>query len=167
MRILTICSLLGGVIGSGAVLAQAPAGVLQRPPAEIYANRAGGTPQLEGEMNAAARRGTPHTAALGAPPSAGGTRAQSSVATVPQWAGEASTVVQGRPNMHPGSAIFAANRGDLSRDEVRAKLLMRDDRYRAALEARRMGYIGHGRDIGVPATLPIGSPSVFEGGTPK
>jgi hypothetical protein len=54
---------------------------------------------------------------------AGGAQAQNSVATVPQWAGEASTFVQGRPNMNPDSAIFAANRGDLSRDEVRAELL--------------------------------------------
>jgi hypothetical protein len=87
--------------------------------------------------------------------------------TVPPIPGEASTLVQGRPNMNPDSAIFAANRGDLSRDEVRAELLMRDDMYRAALEARTMGNIGQSPDIGVPATLPIGSPSLFDGGTPK
>jgi hypothetical protein len=98
---------------------------------------------------------------------AGAAQAQFSVATVPQRAGEASTFVQGRPNLHPDSAMFAANRGDLNRGEVHAQLLMRDDVYRAALDTRRMGNTGHSREIGVPATLPVGSPSVFEGGTPK
>ena len=87
--------------------------------------------------------------------------------TVPPIPGQASTLVQGRPNMNRNSAIFAANRGDLSRGEVRRELLTRDDRYRAALDARRMGNTARSFDIGVPATLPIGSPSVFEGGTPK
>ena len=54
---------------------------------------------------------------------AGGAQAQSSVTTFPQRAGEASTFVQGRPNMNPDSAMFAANRGDLSRDNARAELL--------------------------------------------
>lgn len=59
MKFLAICTLLGGVMGSGAVLAQAPAGVLQRPPAEVYPNLAGGSPQLVAEMRAeAARRAT-------------------------------------------------------------------------------------------------------------
>jgi hypothetical protein len=54
---------------------------------------------------------------------------------VPGKAGEASTMVQGQPNMDPNAP---------------------------GAHTRTMGH----RAAGVPATLPIDSPSVFQGGTP-
>lgn len=68
-RLFAITSLLGAALASSAALAQAPEGVLDRPSAEAFPNLAGGEPQLEGERNAQARRGTaPDTTVLGAGP---------------------------------------------------------------------------------------------------
>lgn len=55
---------------------------------------------------------------------------------VPGKAGEASTMVQGQPNMDPNAP---------------------------SAHTRTMGH----RAAGVPPTLPIDSPSVFQGGTPQ
>ena len=56
---------------------------------------------------------------------------------VPGKAGEASTMVHGVPNVNPNDP------------------------------ALKMGWMGDRSRIGVPATLPYGSPSVFQGGTPQ
>lgn len=58
---------------------------------------------------------------------------------VPPRAGEASTTVQGRPNVDPADPT-------------------------AAPATRSMGY---GVPVGTPATAPAGTPSVFQGGTPQ
>ena len=54
--------------------------------------------------------------------------------SIPDRAGEASTMVRGVPNMYPDRAAYATQ---------------------------------YSRRAGVPATLPVDSPSVFEGGTPQ
>lgn len=74
-------------------------------------------------------------------------------------AGEASTMVQGRPNADPGDAMHAR-----SRDEVRNELLTRRQMHE---DARKMGNMGYAPTVGAPATLPAGSPTVFQGGTPQ
>lgn len=61
--------------------------------------------------------------------------------SVPTRAGEASTTVQGRPNVDPADP--------------------------AARATQAMGNTGYGTRVGTPATMPFGSLSVFEGGTPQ
>ena len=63
-----------------------------------------------------------------------GMGAAAATTSIPDRAGEASTMVRGVPNMNPEQPIYGT------------------------LYPRR---------VGVPATLPVDSPSVFEGGTPQ
>jgi hypothetical protein len=76
---------------------------------------------------------------------------------VPGKAGEASTMVQGRPNAEPNQEISR------SRDDVRSELLDRRAMHEGARHTQVMGHTA----AGVPATLPADAPSLFEGGTPK
>ena len=81
---------------------------------------------------------------------------------VPGKAGEASTMVQGRPNASDAS-VMGAPKG---RDEVRSELLTRRQAYQA--ERRAHTKVDEYRvSVGTPATLPVDSLSVFEGGTPQ
>jgi hypothetical protein len=81
---------------------------------------------------------------------------------VPGKAGEASTMVQGRPNASDASVMGAPK----ARDEVRSELLTR----RQVFEAERRAHTrsdDYRVSVGTPATLPADSLSVFEGGTPQ
>jgi hypothetical protein len=82
--------------------------------------------------------------------------------SVPPKAGEASTAVQGRPNVDP-----ADPRVGKSRAEVRAELDMHRAQLAQARATQAMGNAAYGASIGTPATAPAGTPSVFEGGTPQ
>ena len=81
---------------------------------------------------------------------------------VPGKAGEASTMVQGRPNAGDASVMGAPR----SRDEVRSELLARRQAYQAERRAHTKGD-DYQVSVGTPATMPVDSLSVFEGGTPQ
>lgn len=82
--------------------------------------------------------------------------------SVPTDAGEASTMVQGKPNANPNDPNLGK-----SRAEVRTEMRMSQAEADAARATQMMGHARYGESAGVPATLPAYSPSVFEGGTPK
>lgn len=82
---------------------------------------------------------------------ASGMGGASATTPVPGRSGEASTMTGGQPNAIPNDPLLGK-----SRTEVR------DER-----AARRMGNTGDRATVGVPATMPAGSLSVFQGGTPE
>ncbi len=86
----------------------------------------------------------------------------STTARVPVDAGEASTVVQGKPNANPNDPNLGK-----SRAEVRSEVRMSRAEADAARATQMMGHARYGVSVGVPATVPADSLSVFEGGTPK
>jgi hypothetical protein len=64
---------------------------------------------------------------------------------VPVDAGEASTVVRGKPNADPNDPSLS----------------------KTARAAQMMGHTGYGVEVGTPRNAPAGTPSVFRGGTPQ
>ena len=93
---------------------------------------------------------------------ASGMSGASATTSVPGKAGEMSTTVQGRPNANPNDPAVGKSRAEV-RGEVASKRAERD----AARASRMMGSSGYGTPVGTPATLPIDSPSVLQGGTPQ
>lgn len=91
---------------------------------------------------------------------ANGMSGAAATTTVPGKAGEASTAVNGQPNANPNDPLQGK-----SRAEVRNERMMRRAEVGAERAARRMGQSGY--EIGKPANLPSGFPSVFQGGTPE
>jgi hypothetical protein len=91
------------------------------------------------------------------------TGAAATVST-PAKAGEASTMVQGRPNADVNAPTLGK-----SRAEVRAERELNRAQKEADKNLLVMGNSSAraGDAPGTPATAPAGTPSVFEGGTPK
>ncbi|MBA3774387.1 MAG: hypothetical protein H0X13_18445 [Ramlibacter sp.] len=81
---------------------------------------------------------------------------------VPVRAGEASTMVQGRPNANPNDPMVGK-----SRAEVKGEMGMHRAQVDAERNTQMMGNTAYGRTMGTPATVPAGTPSVFQGGTPQ
>ena len=88
----------------------------------------------------------------------------SATSSVPSKAGEASTMVNGRPNANPDDPNV-----NKSRAERRAEREMKRADKRTRRETAIMGQKGAqaGAPAGTPAVSPAGTPSVQEGGTPK
>lgn len=88
----------------------------------------------------------------------------SDTSRVPLDAGQASTMVNGRPN-----AIVNDPRLTKSDEQIRAEKELKRAQARTARELAVMGQRGAtaGAPAGTPAISPAGNPSVFEGGTPK
>lgn len=93
---------------------------------------------------------------------ASGAGAASATTSVPGKAGEASTMVNGKPNANPNDPSLSK-----SRAEVQGDMAMQRSQARADRATQSMGNARYGTPVGTPATLPAGMPSVFEGGTPQ
>jgi hypothetical protein len=93
---------------------------------------------------------------------ASGAGGASATTSVPGKAGEASTMVRGKPNANPNEPSLSK-----SRAEVKADAAMQRSQTRADRATQAMGNTRYGTPVGTPATLPAGMPSVFEGGTPQ
>ena len=88
----------------------------------------------------------------------------SATTTTPGRAGEASTMVNGRPNANPDSPMLTK-----SRSERQMEKEMKRAQSKQARELAVMGQKGAqvGADVGTPQNSPVGNPSVFKGGTPQ
>lgn len=88
----------------------------------------------------------------------------SATSSVPSRAGDASTMVNGRPNANPDDPMV-----NKSRAERRAEREMKRADNRSRRETAIMGQKGAqaGAPAGTPAVSPAGTPSVHKGGTPK
>ena len=82
----------------------------------------------------------------------------------PGRAGEASTMVDGRPNANPDVPTLSKSRSEIRVEKEMKKAQRKQDR-----EIAVMGQIGAqaGAEAGTPQVSPAGNPSVFKGGTPK
>ena len=92
-------------------------------------------------------------------------RSKASASTrTPGRAGEASTMVDGRPNANPDSPTLSKSRSEIRVEKEMKKAQRKQDR-----EIAVMGQIGAqaGAEAGTPQVSPAGNPSVFKGGTPK
>jgi hypothetical protein len=93
---------------------------------------------------------------------ASGMGAASATTSVPGKAGEASTMVRGKPNANPDDPNVSKSRAEINTDMAMSRSQMRADR-----AAQAMGNTRYGAEVGTPATLPSHYPSVFQGGTPQ
>ena len=82
----------------------------------------------------------------------------------PGRAGEASTMVNGRPNADPDSPMLTK-----SSSERKMEREMKRAETRRMRDSAVMGQTGAqvGAEVGTPENSPAGNPSVFKGGTPK
>lgn len=82
----------------------------------------------------------------------------------PGRAGEASTMVEGRPNANPDAPTLNKSRSELRVEREMKKAQRKQERAIAV-----MGQKGAQVDaeVGTPQVSPAGNPSVFKGGTPK
>lgn len=82
----------------------------------------------------------------------------------PGRAGEASTMVNGKPNANPDSPMLTK-----SKSERKMEKEMKRAESKQARELAVMGQKGAqvGADVGTPQNSPVGNPSVFKGGTPQ
>ncbi len=82
----------------------------------------------------------------------------------PGRAGEASTMVKGRPNANPDAPTLTKSKSE--------RKMERELKKAEARRAREMAVMGQkgaqvGAEVGTPQISPAGNPSVFKGGTPK
>ena len=82
----------------------------------------------------------------------------------PGRAGEASTMVDGKPNANPDAPTLSKTRSELKVEKEMKKAQRKQER-----EIAVMGQKGAqvGAEAGTPQVSPAGNPSVFKGGTPK
>ena len=82
----------------------------------------------------------------------------------PGRAGEASTMVEGRPNANPDAPTLNKSRSELRVEREMKRAQRKQDR-----ETAVMGQKGAqvNAEVGTPPVSPAGNPSVFKGGTPK
>lgn len=82
----------------------------------------------------------------------------------PGRAGEATTMVDGKPNANPDAPTLSKTRSELKVEKEMKKAQRKQDR-----EIAVMGQKGAqvGSEAGTPQVSPAGNPSVFKGGTPK
>ena len=82
----------------------------------------------------------------------------------PGRAGEASTMVDGKPNGNPDAPTVSKTKSELRVEKEMKKAQRRQER-----ELAVMGQKGAqvGVESGTPQVSPAGNPSVFKGGTPK
>lgn len=82
----------------------------------------------------------------------------------PGRAGEASTMVNGKPNANPDAPTLTK-----SKSERKMEKELKKAEARQARELAVMGQKGAqvGAEAGTPQNSPAGNPSVFKGGTPK
>lgn len=93
-----------------------------------------------------------------------GSGSDARVSTVPPKAGEASTMVNGRPNAQPNDPRLSKGS-----EELRSEKEMKRAEARQRRELAVMGQRGAtaGAPAGTPAVTHPGNPSVFQGGTPQ
>ncbi len=84
--------------------------------------------------------------------------------TTPGRAGEASTMVNGKPNANPDAPTLTK-----SKSERKMEKEMKKAESKRARELAVMGQTGAqvGSEAGTPQNSPAGNPSVFKGGTPQ
>lgn len=84
--------------------------------------------------------------------------------TSPGRAGEASTMVDGKPNANPDAPTLTK-----SKSERKMEKEMKKAESKRARELAVMGQAGAqvGAEAGTPQVSPAGNPSVFKGGTPQ
>lgn len=84
--------------------------------------------------------------------------------TSPGRAGEASTMVNGKPNANPDAPTLTK-----SKSERKMEKEMKKAESKRARELAVMGQAGAqvGAEAGTPQNSPAGNPSVFKGGTPQ
>jgi hypothetical protein len=83
---------------------------------------------------------------------------------VPPQAGEASTMVKGKPNAMADDPMLTKSRAE-RRSEREIKRADARQRRDAAVMGQKGAQVGS--PAGTPQVSPAGTPSVFEGGTPK
>ena len=93
----------------------------------------------------------------------GRSRASATTRT-PGRAGEASTMVNGKPNANPDSPMLTKSRSERTMEKE-----MKRAESKRARELAVMGQSGAqvGAEVGTPQNSPVGNPSVFKGGTPN
>ena len=84
--------------------------------------------------------------------------------TTPGRAGEASTMVKGKPNANPDSPLLSKTKSERKSEKEMKKAQKKHER-----ELAVMGQKGAqvGAEKGTPHNSPAGNPSVFKGGTPQ
>jgi hypothetical protein len=80
----------------------------------------------------------------------------------PGRAGEASTMVQGKPNANPDAPTLTKSKSERRMEKEMKKAQRKQDREMAA-----MGHRGANPAVGTSPNTAEGNPSVFNGGTPK
>lgn len=82
----------------------------------------------------------------------------------PGRAGEASTMVNGKPNANPDSPLVGKTKAEIRTEQELMKAQLDQERQLSV-----MGQKGAqaGAEAGTPANSPAGNPSVFKGGTPQ
>lgn len=92
-------------------------------------------------------------------------RSAAAVTTLsPGRAGEASTMVNGKPNANPDAPTLTKTRSERKMEKEMKKAQRKQER-----EIAVMGHKGAqaGAEAGTPHNSPAGNPSVFKGGTPQ
>jgi hypothetical protein len=153
------------------------AGLMAAAGAQAQSTSAGGSSDLPPKAGEASTQtnGVPNAATTNSPVTeapvstkdairqeANGTGGASATTSVPGRAGEASTMVRGKPNADPNDPMASK-----SRAEVRSEAAMQRAQTGATRASQMMGSPGYGSSAGRPATLPVDMPSVFQGGTPQ
>ncbi len=82
----------------------------------------------------------------------------------PGRAGEASTMVQGKPNANPDAPTLTKSKSE-RRSEREMKRAQRKQERDMAVMGQKGAQVG--AEAGTPENSPAGNPSVFKGGTPK
>ena len=93
-----------------------------------------------------------------------GRDAASATTRSPGRAGEASTMVQGKPNGNPDAPTLTKSKSERKMEKEMKKAQRKQER-----ELAVMGQKGAqvGAEGGTPVNSPAGNPSVFKGGTPQ
>lgn len=93
-----------------------------------------------------------------------GRSAAAATTSVPGRAGEASTMVNGKPNANPNNPMLTKSKSERKMEKEMKKAEAQQRRDLAV-----MGQVGAqvGAEAGTPPVSPAGNPSVFDGGTPK
>jgi hypothetical protein len=84
--------------------------------------------------------------------------------TTPGRAGEASTMVNGKPNANPDAPTLTKSKSE-RKMEKELKKADRDQAKQAAIMGQKGAQAG--AEAGTPPNSPAGNPSVFKGGTPQ
>ena len=93
-----------------------------------------------------------------------GRDAASATTRSPGRAGEASTMVMGKPNANPDAPTLTKSRSE-RRMEREIKIAQRKHNRELAVMGQKGAQVG--AEAGTPQNSPAGNPSVFKGGTPQ